>query len=52
MKEAARLLQAEQRPVSEVGYALGFTNLSHFSKVFYEHIGTKPKQFSRIKSKE
>ncbi|MDR6197998.1 AraC family transcriptional regulator [Siphonobacter sp. SORGH_AS_0500] len=52
MKEAARLLQAEQRSVSEVGYALGFTNLSHFSKVFYEHIGTKPKQFSRIKPKE
>lgn len=47
MQEAARLLKEGKRTVSEVGYHLGFTNLSHFSRVFYEHIGTKPKQFSR-----
>ena len=33
--------------VSDVGYKLGFTNLSHFSRVFKEHIGMKPKQYSR-----
>jgi AraC-like DNA-binding protein len=47
MKEAARLLKEEKLSVSEVGYQLGFTNLSHFSRVFYEHIGLKPKQYSR-----
>jgi AraC-like DNA-binding protein len=47
MKEAARLLKEEKLSVSEVGSHLGFTNLSHFSKVFKEHIGMKPKQFSR-----
>lgn len=47
MKEAARLLKEENLSVSEVGYQLGFTNLSHFSRVFKEHIGTKPKQYSR-----
>jgi len=47
MKEAARLLKEERLSVSEVGYQLGFTNLSHFSKVFKEHIGMKPKQYSR-----
>jgi len=46
MKEAARLLKEEKLSVSEVGYQLGFTNLSHFSRVFNEHIGMKPKQFS------
>jgi AraC-like DNA-binding protein len=30
-----------------VGYQLGFTNLSHFSRVFTEHTGIKPKQYSR-----
>ncbi|MDR2773428.1 MAG: AraC family transcriptional regulator [Tannerella sp.] len=47
MKEAARLLKEEKRSVSEAGYRLGFTNLSHFSRVFHEHFGMKPKQYSR-----
>lgn len=49
MKEAARLLTGEKLSVSAVGYRLGFTNLSHFSKVFNEHMGMKPKQYSRTK---
>ncbi|KAA6321896.1 Regulatory protein PchR [termite gut metagenome] len=47
MKEAARLLKEEKLSVSDVGYQLGFTNLSHFSRVFQEHIGMKPKQYSQ-----
>lgn len=47
IKEAARLLKEEKLSVSDVGYQLGFTNLSHFSRVFEEHIGQKPKQYSR-----
>ena len=47
MKKAARLLIEEKLSVSDVGYQLGFTNLSHFSRVFKEHIGMKPKQYSR-----
>lgn len=50
MKEAARLLKEEKLSVSEVGYQMGFTNLSHFSRVFNEHLGMKPKQFSRSQS--
>ena len=47
IKEAARLLKEEKLSVSEAGYRLGFTNLSHFARVFHEHIGIKPKQYSR-----
>ncbi|MDR1348728.1 MAG: helix-turn-helix domain-containing protein [Prevotellaceae bacterium] len=48
MKEVARLLKEEKKlSVSDVGYRLGFTNLSHFSRIFKEHIGMKPKQYSR-----
>ncbi|MDR1054655.1 MAG: AraC family transcriptional regulator [Prevotellaceae bacterium] len=46
MKEAARLLKEEKLSVSETGYSLGFTNLSHFSKTFEQHIGMKPKKYS------
>ncbi|RFM33520.1 helix-turn-helix domain-containing protein [Chitinophaga silvisoli] len=46
MQEAARLLKEERLSVSEVGYQLGFSNLGHFSKVFEEVIGVKPKRYS------
>ncbi len=46
MKEAARLLKEKKMTVSEVGYEMGFSNLSHFTKVFEEHIGIKPKKYS------
>ncbi|WP_201747748.1 helix-turn-helix transcriptional regulator [Dyadobacter flavalbus] len=46
INEAARLLKAEGLSVSEAGYQLGFTNLSHFSRIFEKHIGVKPKKFS------
>ena len=49
MKEAARLLKENKMTVSEVGFKMGFSNLSHFAKVFEEHIGTKPKSFQKIK---
>ena len=48
IKEAARLLKEENVSVSEAGYRLGFTNLSHFSRVFNEEMGMKPKQYSRV----
>lgn len=46
MKEAARLLRDEKLSVSEVGYQMGFENLSHFTRVFEKHIGKKPKKYS------
>ncbi|GAT62616.1 helix-turn-helix domain-containing protein [Paludibacter jiangxiensis] len=49
IQEAARLLIEEKLSVSDAGYRMGFTNLSHFSRVFEEHIGLKPKQYSKAK---
>ena len=46
MQEAARLLKEEKLSVSEVGYRLGFSNLSHFSRVFEQHVGMKPKKYT------
>lgn len=46
MQEAAILLKEKRLTVSEVGYQLGFTNLSHFARVFELHIGYKPKKYS------
>jgi AraC-like DNA-binding protein len=50
MKEAARLLTLEKLSVSDVGYKLGFTNLSHFTRVFEQHMGIKPKKYSTTMS--
>jgi AraC-like DNA-binding protein len=46
MKEAAYLIKEEKMSVSEVGYRLGFSNLSHFTRLFETHIGIKPKKYS------
>jgi AraC-like DNA-binding protein len=46
MEEAAFLLKQGGYSVTEVGYNLGFANLSHFSKLFERYYGTTPKKFS------
>jgi len=47
MKEAAFLLKKGQHSVAEVGYALGFSNLSHFSRLFEKHYGLNPKRYAQ-----
>jgi AraC-like DNA-binding protein len=46
MEEAAFLLKQGRQSVAEVGYKLGFSNLSHFSRLFEKHYGLNPKRFS------
>lgn len=46
MKKAAYLIKEEHLSVSEAGYLLGFSNLSHFTRLFEAHIGVKPKKYS------
>ncbi len=46
MEEAAFLLKQAGYSVSEAGYQLGFSNLSHFSRLFEKHHGSTPKKFS------
>lgn len=46
MEEAAFLLKHGGLSVSEVGYQLGFTNLSHFGRLFEKYHGIKPKKYT------
>jgi AraC-like DNA-binding protein len=43
MNEAANLLS--HKTVSEAGYSVGFTNLSHFTRLFEKHHQMKPKRY-------
>lgn len=43
MEEAAQLLN--YLSVSDTGYKVGFTNLSHFTRLFEKHHQMKPKQY-------
>ncbi len=45
MKQAAYLLTTQKTNISEVAYAIGFTNLSHFSKSFKSYYGVSPKEY-------
>ncbi len=46
MDRAAFLLRHEGYSVSEAGYHLGFSNLSHFGRLFEKRHGLTPKKFS------
>ena len=47
LKQAADLLTNQKLTVSEVAYALGFGNLSHFSNTFREFYGMSPKEYTQ-----
>ena len=46
MEEAAYLLRHKNYSVSEAGYRLGFSNLSHFTRLFERHHQQKPKKYA------
>lgn len=48
MEEAAFLLKQTGYSVSEVGYRLGFSNLSHFSRLFQKHYEINPKRYTSV----
>jgi AraC-like DNA-binding protein len=48
MEEAAFLLKQAGYSVSDVGYKLGFSNLSHFSRLFEKQFGITPKKYSIV----
>ncbi len=45
MNEARKMLSTKKYSVSEVGYMVGYSNLSHFTEKFKEYFGITPKSF-------
>lgn len=45
MQQASELLKEKKLTISEVAYAVGYSNLSHFSSTFKEAYGITPKEF-------
>jgi signal transduction histidine kinase/ligand-binding sensor domain-containing protein/DNA-binding response OmpR family regulator len=51
LQQASTLLTTQKLTVSEVAYALGFSNLSHFSNSFREFYGISPKEYAEKNKK-
>jgi len=45
MLEARRLLRYSDKPISEVGYDVGFSDIQSFSRFFKKHQGVSPTEF-------
>jgi DNA-binding response OmpR family regulator len=47
LKRAAQLLQDSQMTITEITYAVGFSDLKHFRNVFREQFGVLPGEYTR-----
>ena len=47
ISEAKNLLKTDHQSVSEIAYALGFENMSYFSRLFKKEVGVSPVQFKK-----
>lgn len=45
LEQAARMLKETDMNVSQVAFAVGFSNLGHFSKIFRTHFGVYPSDY-------
>jgi AraC-like DNA-binding protein len=45
MQQARKLLATRQFNVSEVGFRVGYTNLTHFTNAYKKHFGHKPSEY-------
>ena len=52
LKQAATLLSEKNLSVSEVAYAVGYSNISHFSNSFKSYFGVPPKEYKAIKKEK
>ncbi|MCM0647609.1 AraC family transcriptional regulator [Clostridium swellfunianum] len=48
--QAAFLLNSTNMPVSDVGYAVGYDNLSYFHRIFKARYGVSPKQYRKAEN--
>jgi AraC family transcriptional regulator, transcriptional activator of pobA len=47
ISEAKNRLKGDAQSVSEIAYALGFENLSYFSRLFKKEVGISPNTFKK-----
>ena len=45
MQVAKQMLETKKYSIAEIGYDLGYSNLSHFSKAFHKKFGVNPKTY-------
>ena len=45
IEEAKRMIETKQFSISQVGYEIGYSNLSHFTAAFKKQVGMNPKQY-------
>ena len=49
LRKAAYLLSVDAAGVTQICYAVGFSNLSYFSKCFYNFFGQYPSKYNKLK---
>lgn len=45
MEQSARLLKERKINISQVAYSMGYSNVSHFARIFKQHFGVSPTEY-------
>lgn len=48
LHKAAKLISSKEQNVTEAAFSVGYSNLSHFAKVFRSEFGMNPKEYSKF----
>ena len=51
LNEAKRLLSESQKRISEIGYSVGYSNISHFNRTFKKIVGLSPGEYRQTQKK-
>lgn len=50
LQKAAKLIASGEQNITEAAFSVGYSSLSHFSKIFRSEFGVNPKAYSRLRS--
>lgn len=48
LQKAARLIGCREQNITEAAFSVGYTNLSHFAKIFRKEFGVNPKDYAKL----
>ncbi len=50
LRKAAKMIASREQNVTESAFSVGYSNLSHFAKIFRHEFGVNPKEYAKLRT--